>query len=455
MQLETIVALATAPGKAAISVVRVSGPETENLLRNLFRPRTPGTIPHARPALGDFLDQKGCRLDRVLVTFFPKPASYTGEDVAEISCHGSPLVVRQIIEGLLGSGARLAQPGEFSLRAFLNGKMDLAQAEAVRDLIESQTAFQARIASEQLEGKLSVVLKPLKKELVRILCHMETAVEFVEEQVEPEARQRLIHSLQRVDSQLRDLEKSFRLGKIVHDGVFVSITGRTNVGKSSIFNSLIRSDRAIVTDIPGTTRDALTETLDLEGIPTRVADTAGIREAKDVVESLGVEKSLDYVRQSDAVLFVVDSGEVLGEEDLQIWELIREQPCLLVLNKCDLPLKVEIPEEIERSCTGVVRVSALRQTNLDGLKAALLKAVTEEQGLERERVMVTNIRHQRCIELARARLDAGIESYRSGLSEEFPLYDFRKSLDALAEVTGETTVDDILEQIFSTFCIGK
>ena len=455
MQLETIVALATPPGKGAISIVRVSGPETENLLRRRFRCSNGQKLPGRRPVLGQFLDAKGTHLDRVLVTFFPKPASYTGEDVAEISCHGSPLVARQIVESLLEWGARLAKPGEFTLRAFVNGKMDLAQAEAVRDLIESQTAFQARIASEQLEGKLSATLKPLKEELVKILCHMETTVEFVEEQVEPEARERLIQSLQNLDSRLRDLEADFRLGKIVHEGIFVSITGKPNSGKSSIFNSLLRDDRAIVTDIPGTTRDALTETLDLEGVPARLADTAGIREVSDEVESLGVQKSFQYVNQSDVVLFVVDSGEVFGEDDLRVWELVRARPCLLVLNKCDLPRKVKIPKKIERSCAAAVKVSALRGTNLEGLKSALLRVATAGEGLEIERVMVTNMRHRRCIELARTHLSAGIKSYRAGLSEEFPLYDFGKSLDALAEITGETSVEDILEQVFSTFCIGK
>ncbi len=455
MQSETIVAVATPPGRGAISIVRVSGPETKSFLASVFCAARHGTISDRRPALGIFQDGKGRSLDRVLVTFFPKPASYTGEDVAEISCHGSPLVTRQVVEVLLVQGARLAQPGEFTLRAFLNGKMDLAQAEAVRDLIESQTAFQARLAREQLEGKLSRTLKPLKEELVRIVCHMETALEFVEDEVEPEGKERLIESLRQVDCQLQRLEESFRLGRMVHDGVFVTITGKPNSGKSSIFNALLKEDRAIVASIPGTTRDALTESINLNGVLARLVDTAGIREVSDEVESLGVRKSLEYLEQSDVVLFVVDGADVFGKGDLGVWERIRDKSYVLVLNKSDLPSRALVPDEVKGASSATVSVSALKGTHLDELKSAVWGVVSPETGMEEERVMVTNIRHQRCMTRARAHLGQGIESYRSGLSEEFPLYDFRKSLDALAEITGETTLEDILEQIFSSFCIGK
>lgn len=455
MEMETIVALATPPGRGAISIVRLSGPRTRELLRAQFQANRSGEMPARRPLLGRFLDGDGQVLDRVLVTFFPRPHSYTGEDVGEVSCHGSPLLARRIVETLLRAGARLARPGEFTLRAFLNGKMDLAQAEAVRDLVQSQTAFQARIAAEQLGGKLSQTLQPLKQELVKILCHMETCLEFVEEKVEPEGRERLLEGLQRVDDRLRELEESFQLGHLVQAGITVAICGRPNSGKSSLFNSLIREDRAIVTALPGTTRDALTESIDLEGVPTRLVDTAGIREATELVETLGVKKSLEYLKQSDAVLFVVDGSEPWGEEDVRVWASIREKRSLLVVNKCDLAERVRIPAEISQACAGTVRVSALHGTHLDRLRRALWRLVAPEEALETERLLVTNLRHQRCIELARGHLASGMKAYREGLSEEFPLYDFRRALDALAEITGETTVEDILEQIFSTFCIGK
>ena len=451
----TIVAIATPPGLGAISIVRMSGQQAKEFADRRFRAGGLFDWVARRPRLGHFLDCHGNPLDQVLLTFFPGPASYTGEDVVEISCHGSPVVAQQMVEGLLELGAYLAEPGEFTLRAFMNAKMDLAQAEAVRDLIASQTAFQAKVAAEQLEGKVSQTLKPIKDKIVRILCQMETALEFVEDEVELQERGELLEGLQLVDRQLEQLEESFSLGRIVQEGITVSITGKPNAGKSSLFNALVLDDRVIVTDVPGTTRDAVTETIDLDGIPARLVDTAGIREAKDALENLGVQKSLEYLRQAEVVLFVLDQTTPFGEEDFRIWELIREHRCVLVINKEDLPGCLQIPPEVEKACPASVRVSALERTHLHELKSSLLNAVTREHRVEQEGVMITSIRHKHCIEAARKHLQAGIESYGRGMSEEFPLYDFRKALESLGQITGETTAEDILAEIFSTFCIGK
>jgi tRNA modification GTPase len=437
--------------------VRLSGQQAKEFVARRFRGQGRADwIPH-RPLLGRILDAQGNSLDQVLVTSFPGPASYTGEDVVEISCHGSPVVVQQIVESLLEAGAHLAEPGEFTLRAFLKGKMDLAQAEAVRDLIDSQTAFQAKLAVEQLEGKLSRALEPIKKELVRILCQMETALEFVQEDIELEERGKLTEALEQVDQQLEELEESFRLGRIVQEGITVAITGRTNSGKSSLFNALVEYDRVIVTAIPGTTRDAVTETINLGGIPARLVDTAGIREAEDPLEHLGVQKSVEYLRQCDAVLFVLDQAVPFSEEDLRIWELVRKQRCVLVLNKEDLPSTghLVIPPAVEEGCAAKVRVSALERTHLQDLRESLLKVVAGDGDFEQEGVIITSVRHKRCVQEARRHLQEGIGSYRQGMSEEFPLYDFRKALDSMGQITGATTVDDILQEIFSTFCIGK
>jgi len=452
-QDETIVAVATPPGRSAIALVRVSGLQARKLVSQQLQLQR--DWPRRQAFLARFLDRKGQPLDRVLITFFPAPASYTGEDLVEISCHGSPVLVGEMVESLLQSGARLAEPGEFTMRAFLNGKMDLAQAEAVRDLVESQTVFQAKVAAQQLEGSLSRRLQPVREQIVTTLCHMETALEFVEDEVNPEDRSRLAETIDDADRKLRELEESFQFGRLVQEGMRVLITGRPNAGKSSVFNTLIMNDRAIVTEIPGTTRDALTETIDLAGIPVRLADTAGIREASDPVERLGVEKSLEYLRESDAVLFVIDQSIPFDQEDFYIWEMVREHPCVLVVNKEDLPSRVAIPNEVEKGCLETVQVSALRQTHFQELKAALLRVSTQGQQLGSEGVMVTNIRHKQCLESARRHLRVGLEAYQSGMSEEFPLHDFRKALEALGQITGETTTEDILEQIFSTFCIGK
>ncbi len=454
-QGETIVAVATPAGKGAIAVVRLSGPEARSLAEGQFRRQTQGQLQPARPTLGVFWGSRQNHLDQVLITFFQRPVSFTGEDVVEISCHGSPVVVRQIVETMLEAGARLAEPGEFTQRAFLNGKMDLAQAEGLRDLIESRTAFQAKLAAEQLQGALSFRLAPLKEEIVRVVCHIETALEFVEEEVEPQTRQELAAALQKVDRELQELEESFALGRIVLEGATATIAGKTNVGKSCMFNGLLNQDRAIVTDIPGTTRDLLAETIDLDGIPTRLVDTAGIREAQDRVEQLGVEKSLESVGKSDAVMFVLDGSRPFEQEDWRIWELVRELPCLLVVNKEDLPRRLKVPAPVEAACQSTVSISALKRTRLQELREALLGVLLPERAAEKETAPLTDIRHKRCIQAARQHLQAGIQAYQSGLSEEFPLYDFRKALTALGQITGETTVEDILDQIFSTFCIGK
>jgi len=451
----TIVAVATPPGRSAIALLRLSGSQARQLVAQQLEKPISGTWMERQPFLACFLGPEGQPLDRALITFFPGPASYTGEDLIEISCHGSPVLVEGIMGALLQGGARLAEPGEFTMRAFLNGKMDLAQAEAVRDLVESRTAFQARVAAEQLDGRLSRRLRPVKERIVATLCQMETALEFVEDEVNTEDRSRLIGEIEEADRQLRELEESFQLGKLVQAGISVLITGRPNAGKSSVFNGLLLENRAIVTDIPGTTRDALTETIDLEGIPARLADTAGIREATDPVERLGVEKSLEYLRQADLVLFVIDQSIQFNQEDQYIWERVRGHPCVLALNKEDLPARVEIPLDVERVCTETVRVSALKHTHFQQLKSALLKAVTQERQVANEGAMVTNLRHKLCLEKARGHLEKGLGAYQGGMSEEFPLYDFRKALTALGQITGETTTEDILGQIFSTFCIGK
>ncbi len=452
---DTIVAAATPPGRGAIKVIRVSGPSSRRLVhrrlpssrRRLWKPRL--------SSLTDFLDRHGNRIDRVLLTFFAAPASYTGEDVVEISCHGSPAVEAQIVDGLLEAGARLAEPGEFTLRAFLNGKMDLVQAEAVRDLIRSQTAHQARIARDQLDGKLSRVLRSVKGRLVRVISHLETGLEFVEDPVEPDSRDSLLRNLRRIAGRIRDLEESFRVGRVLRDGFTATVVGRPNAGKSSIFNALCRTERAIVSPVAGTTRDAVDQAVDLEGIPMQLVDTAGIRRARNPVERLGVRKSLDYVGASDLTLFVVDRSRDFSAEDARIWKELKDRPYLLVVNKVDLEAVLRIPSELESGARSRSDVSALTGQGVDALRRTIREAVAPDSDWERERVVITDLRHKECLHRARQRLGEGMKGYRDGLSEEFPLYHLRGALSELDAVTGETTVEDLLGQIFSTFCIGK
>lgn len=449
---ETIVAPATAAGRSAVAVVRLSGP---GALAAAARRLGGDGWRERRPRVAEFVGSDGAVLDCVLATWFPAPASYTGEEVVEISCHGSPVVVREIVGALVEEGVRLARPGEFTERAFVNGKMDLSQAEAVRDLIESETAFQARLAARQLEGALARELQPCRQKLIRAVSHFETALEFAEDETEPDPPERLLGSLREVDAELARLEESFRLGAVVRGGVDVAVMGRPNAGKSSLFNALLGRGRAIVTEQPGTTRDALAEVLDLGGVAARLIDTAGIRESQDLVERLGVEKSIEFLRRADLALFVVDGSREYGREDEQASRLLQGCRRLLVINKMDLEARVQVPEEAARGCLRRVEVSALTGKGVESLRRAMLEAVAGGDPAERESALITNLRHQRCLIGARRRLASALEALEAGLSEEFPIYDLRGCLDSLGEIIGETTSEDILREIFSTFCIGK
>ncbi len=454
-QSETIVAIATPPGRGGISVVRTSGPGAPALVSSCLSSRTSLKDNPRKAILADFQDASGRVIDRVLVTFFPEPASYTGQHVVEISCHGSAPVTAAIVRTLIDRGMRLATPGEFTLRAFLNRKLDLSQAEAVRDLVNSRTEYQARQAREQLDGALSRRLGPLRTELIRIISQMETALEFVEDDVSPEGRDVLIAALDGVERRLSELEHAFHFGRLLQEGAQVAIVGRPNAGKSSIFNALLKDERAIVTEIPGTTRDALRETINLAGVPAHLVDTAGIRQSEDRLEKAGMEKSLEYIRRSDAVCFVVDASRDFSADDQQIWEALRGLPVVVAVNKSDLERRLTIPREVEESALEMVRVSALFGTHIDELRESLAKVVSRDRPGEEDSVIVTNLRQQDCLRRARAHLAEGREAWRGGLSEEFALYDLRKSLEAIGEVVGATDVEDILDAIFSTFCIGK
>ncbi len=436
-------------------MVRSSGPLAPSIVSGCLT-RDIGLAAKPRQVLlAHFADRSGQVIDRVLVTFFPEPASYTGQHVVEISCHGSVPVTAAIVRELMGRGMRLATPGEFTLRAFLNGKLDLSQAEAVRDLIDSRTEYQARLAREQLEGALSRVLRPVRNELVRIISQLETAVEFVEEDVTPEGRETLEGALESVVQRLKGLERGFGYGRLVQEGAQIVIVGPPNAGKSSLFNALLREDRAIVTEIPGTTRDALKETIDVGGIPAHLIDTAGIRPGGDRLERAGIEKSYEYLKSSNVVCLVVDGSKPFGKEEWGVWEAVRGLPFVAVVNKADLAQVAQIPDEVRRSARAVTYVSALLGTQIEDLLETLAGLLSRDRSGEWDGPIVSNLRQQQCLLAARQHVEKGVEAYRRGLSEEFALYDLRKGLEAIGQVTGEAGVEEILEAIFSTFCIGK
>jgi tRNA modification GTPase len=451
---DTIAAVATPPGRGAVSLVRLSGPRAREIAAAGLH-WTPERFLPRRAQLGLFHGNSGEPLDRVLATFFPEPNSYTGQDVLELSCHGSPVVVVGVLEACVALGARLARPGEFTLRAFLGGKIDLIQAEAVRDLVESQTTYQAEVARRQLEGSLSAALRPLKETLVDVVSHLETTVEFVEDDVEPEERYRLDERLGEVEAALEEWVRSYRVGRVVHDGVTVVLAGRPNAGKSSIFNHLVNEERAIVTPLPGTTRDALREVLDVRGIPVRLIDTAGIRVGGDLVERKGVERSIRESREADLVLLVQDGESGAEEGDRRAWREVTGRPYVVVQNKSDLRRDWRVAEEIGAGSLGCVRVSALTGEGMEELADLVASVVVPGGGPGRDRAMVTSLRQKACLEAALKRLRKARGALVEGLSEEFASYEVVRCLEAMGELTGETTPEDILNRIFSSFCIGK
>jgi len=456
--LETICALSTAAGRAGIAVVRVSGPEAFRLAREVFVPRgAPDAAAGDRRALfGRIRDPRsGETLDDGLLTSFAGPRSYTGEDVVEISLHGSPVLVEALLDALCARGARLAEPGEFTLRAFLRGRIDLAQAEAVRDVIEAKTLLQAQVASRQRSGELSRRLEPLKSLLVDVIVQLESAVEFVEEDLPLESRDRLAEKLRALDAEIDRWIATFRRGRLIREGFNLAIVGRPNVGKSSLFNALLAEERSIVTDVPGTTRDLVSESTSIEGIPVRLVDTAGVRDASDGVEKLGVDRSLRAMADADALLLVVDLSVPSASEDDLVRDRLGDLSFLVVFNKADLE-PAWCDDERRRFAGDRPRavVSARAGAGIEALRKMILSHLFAGAP-EREDFVVTNLRHARCLEATRQALRRAAAALGEGLSEEFVLVDLHAGLARLGEITGETSVEDLLGEIFSRFCIGK
>ncbi len=457
---DTIVAIATPPGRGGIGVVRLSGAEARAIAAPMLRLTHDLEPGHAH--FGELFEPStGERIDETVVTFFAKPHSYTTDDVVEISCHGSPVVLRHVVEMAMTRGARLAEPGEFTMRAFLNGRIDLTQAEAVRDLIESQTLYQAQVAARQLGGALSKRLQPAKQRLVELIAIMEAGVDFAEDDVAVLGDEQVLSRIAAIRAPLEELLASFAFGKVVHEGLTLAIVGRPNVGKSSLFNRLVERDRAIVTATPGTTRDLVTETVAIGGIPVHLVDTAGIRTALDEAESIGVQKSMEALADADIVLVVLDpmtGGEPNRELDAELLCQTEGRVRLVVLNKADLAPQGRInppsyyvpPLKLEES----VATSALTGEGIGELRSKILHLVGGN-GAQQEGGFLTNARQQKLVQDAIAGLDKAAAAVPLRTPHEMVLLDLYGALRPLDDITGATTADDILNLIFSSFCIGK
>ncbi|HST21527.1 MAG TPA: tRNA uridine-5-carboxymethylaminomethyl(34) synthesis GTPase MnmE [Blastocatellia bacterium] len=454
---DTIAAISTPPGRGGIGVVRLSGPAALEIAAGIFQSESRASLDAPnRAQFGHILDQTtGEQVDQAILTYFKAPHSYTGEETVELSCHGSPVVLSRVLEMATRGGARIAEPGEFTFRAFFNKRIDLAQAQAVRDVINAQTEYQARVATRQLEGALSKRLSPIKNALVEIIVHLESSVEFVEEDISPETASALTVKLARIIEGLNEIEGSFSFGRFVKEGFDLVIVGRPNVGKSSLFNRLVGSDRAIVTALPGTTRDALYETTSISGVPVRLIDTAGIRETRDIVESIGIERSRAAIADSNISLLVLDASEPLTDDDIKLMDQVPGERRIIVFNKIDLMgnLKPGFLEPSEQS--EVIPISALTGEGFDQLTKEIFTRLSGDKGAERDDVMITDARQHAAVKKSLEQLSSARDLMIEGELEEIVLLKLHGALQSLGEVTGETLTDDILGQIFSTFCIGK
>ncbi len=399
--------------------------------------------------MADLVDTHGHAVDQVVTTFFAAPRSYTAEDLVEISCHGAPVVLRHAVAEAIAAGARLAEPGEFTLRAYLNGRIDLPQAEAVRDLIDATTLYQARIAAQQAGGSVSRRIAPLKEQLLELIALLEAGIDFAEDDVSVAPPQEILRRLAPVTNGVSRLAESFAFGGLVTSGLKLAIVGRPNVGKSSLFNRLLEQDRAIVTEIPGTTRDVVTEVAAIRGIPVKLFDTAGIREGEGLVETLGIERSFQAMADADLTLVVLDLSVPVTEEDRQLMARAAGQGrWILVGNKCDLPRRAEPDRQMEP-------VSALTGEGIERLREAVVNAVAPAGGVEQETGFITSMRHEGLLRESLAFLQKARDAVHLNIPHEMLLLDLYGALRPIDAITGATTADDILNRIFSTFCIGK
>jgi tRNA modification GTPase len=457
-EMDTIAAIATALGEGSIAIIRVSGSEAIPVVDKLYRGKRRLTDVDSHTFnYGHLVDpETGETVDEVFCAVMKAPRSYTGEDVVEIQGHGGIVAVQRVLRLVLKHGARLAEPGEFTKRAFLNGRIDLSQAEAVIDVIRSKTDVAMKVAMSQVEGQLSSKIRALRQKIVEMLAHIEVTIDYPEHDVEDVTTQHVITEGEKIIAEIDKLLAGATTGKILREGLKTVIIGKPNVGKSSMLNALSRTNRAIVTDIPGTTRDILEEMINLRGIPLNIIDTAGIRETDDVVEKIGVERSRSALNQADLVLFMVDASRPLEDVDRELLEAVKPHPTILILNKLDLPRQVDL-EELKRLADGktIVETSVATGEGLEQLEAAV-EDLFLSGGIEgKESTYVSNARHVALLEKGKREMSEALNSARMGMTLDLVAVDVKNCWMSLGEVIGEAVGEDLLDQIFSQFCLGK
>ena len=456
--MSTIVSISTAPGIGGIGIIRMSGEKSFEILDKIFKPKTSQKIEDIKGytiKYGHIVENNEI-IDEVLVSYFKAPRSYTTENMCEINSHGGNVVVKKILEICLKNGAELAEPGEFTKRAFLNGRIDLAQAESVIDVINAKSDKEAKSGIKQLEGYLSKEIKGIKQEILDVLVNIEVTIDYPEYDTPEFQEKEIAQMLESVGKKLKKLEKSFDNGKIVKDGIKTAIIGKPNAGKSSLLNAILKEDRAIVTDIAGTTRDTIEEFVTINGIPLNLVDTAGIREASDEVEKIGVEKSIKQANDADLIIAIFDSSKDLEEEDIEILNLIKGKKSIILLNKSDLNSKINENDDRFTSITeNILRISALNKYGIDELYEKIAELFNlNEINLDNE-ILITNIRHKNIISKSLENVNKAKEALEINMPIDIITIYIKEILEDLGEITGEVVTEDIINEIFSKFCLGK
>ena len=454
--MDTIVAISTAPGSSGIGIVRLSGKNSFSIVDKIFKPKNGGDIKGYTIKYGNIIDENKNIIDEVLVSYFIGPKSYTSENMCEINTHGNNIILKQILDLCIKNGAKIAEPGEFTKRAFLNGRIDLSQAESVIDLINSKSEKEKQSAINQLEGYLSIEINKIKKNILDIMADIEASIDYPEYDIEEATNKEVLEKANKICIMLEKLEKSFDNGKILRDGVNVAIVGKPNAGKSSLLNAMLKEERAIVTDVEGTTRDTIEEFVTIEGILFKIIDTAGIRNSEDKIEKIGIDKSKKALREADLVIAIFDSTKELSTEDIEILNVIKNKTAIILLNKSDLKdNKLKENTNIIDSKKDIIEISALKREGLEELYKKMVELFRIEDIQTENNSIITNIRHKEAISNAKKSILKINETINSGMPIDITAIYFKEAIEELNKITGENVTEDIINEIFSKFCLGK
>ena len=453
--MSTIAAISTAQGNGGIGIVRVSGKDTFNILEKIFKPKQKSTPKGYTIKYGYIVNEKGEMVDEVLVSYFIAPKSYTTEDMCEINSHGNNVVLRRILELCLENGAKIAEPGEFTKRAFLNGRIDLSQAEAVIDLINSKSINEQKVSISQLNGGLSNTIHKIKEEILDELSDIEASIDYPEYDIEEKNRRKLREKVKIIEKELIKLEHSFTNGKIIRDGIKVAIVGSPNAGKSTLLNALLNEERSIVTNVEGTTRDTIEEFITIQGVAFKIIDTAGIREAKDIVEKIGIKRSLDAINSADLIIMIIDSSKKISYKEEEILNKIKNKKIIIALNKCDLKGPKQDFSTLKKYTNNILEISAINKEGLEELSNKMIEIFNLNEIITDSSEMITNIRHKNIISESIKILKEIINTIDKEIPIDMCAIYLRDLIEKMNEITGENVTEDIINKIFSKFCLGK